>query len=151
MTEIFEGQCQCGEVRYGVVGSAATLFACHCTECQRQSASAFGMALWVRDAEVALLRGEFKEWIRSTPSGRSMACSFCPTCGTRLFHKMLGQTQILSIKPGTLDHTGSLEPVGHIWTQSRQSWVHIPDNSFQYAGNPPDFEEMISAWSAAHA
>ena len=151
MTETFEGQCQCGEVKYRVVGSAVTLFACHCTECQRQSSSAFGMALWVRDAEVALLRGELKEWVRATPSGRNMACSFCPTCGTRLFHKMLGQTRIVSIKPGTLDNSRSLEPVGHIWTQSKQSWVHIPDTSLRYTGNPPDFDQLFCAWSAAHA
>ena len=151
MIETFEGQCQCGEVKYRVVGTAVTLFACHCTECQRQSSSAFGMALWVRDAEVELVSGKLKEWIRSTPSGRSMACSFCPTCGTRLLHKMLGQSQFLSIKPGTLNSTKSLEPAGHIWTASKQPWVHVPGTSLQYVGNPPGFEELFSVWSTAHA
>ena len=68
MPETFHGQCQCGAVRYRVTGTSATLFACHCTDCQRQSASAFGMALWVRDAAVALTGGEPKEWLRTMPS-----------------------------------------------------------------------------------
>ena len=62
MTEIFAGQCQCGDVKYQVTGTAASLFASHCTECQRQSASAFGLALWIEGADVQLLRGELKEW-----------------------------------------------------------------------------------------
>jgi hypothetical protein len=151
MIQTFEGQCQCGEVKYRVVGTPMTLFACHCTECQRQSSSAFGMALWVRDAEVDLLSGELKEWIRSTPSGKSMACSFCPTCGTRLFHKMLGQSQLMSIKPGTLNSTKSLEVVGHIWTKSKQPWVHIPTTSLQYTDNPNSFDDLFAVWSAAHS
>lgn len=150
MIETFEGQCQCGEVKYRVVGTPVTLFACHCTECQRQSSSAFGMALWVRDADVQSLSGELKEWIRTTPSGRSMVCSFCPTCGTRLFHKILGQSRLMSIKPGTLDDTRRLQPAGHIWTRSKQHWVPIPADSLQYADNPASFEELFSAWSATH-
>ncbi len=150
MIDAFEGQCQCGEVAYRVVGTAVTLFACHCTECQRQSSSAFGMALWVRDADVQRLSGTLKEWIRVMPSGRRMACSFCPTCGTRLFHKMLGQSQLMSIKPGTLKDTTWLEPAGHIWMQSKQRWVHVEATTLQYTGNPESFEELFAAWSAMH-
>ena len=151
MIETFEGQCQCGEVTYRVVGTPVTLFACHCTECQRQSSSAFGMALWVRHADVRLLSGELKKWTRLTPSGRDMVCSFCPTCGTRLFHEMIGQSELLSIKPGTLHDTRLLEPAGHIWTRSKQPWVHIADTALQYTGNPENFGELFSIWSAAHA
>lgn len=151
MIQTFEGRCQCGEIQYRVVGTAATLFTCHCTECQRQSSSAFGMALWVRQAEVEFICGKPKEWVRIMPSGRSMACQFCPTCGTRLFHKTLGQSEFMSIKPGTLNNTKALNPIGHIWTASKQPWVHIPDSSLQYTGNPPNFEELLSAWNDAHA
>lgn len=150
MIKTFEGHCQCGEVKYRVLGTPMTLFACHCTECQRQSSSAFGMALWVRDADVQLLCGKLKEWIRTTPSGRSMACSFCPTCGTRLFHKMLGQSKLMSIKPGTLNDTSQLEPVGHVWTKSKQHWVHIAATSLQYAENPESFDELFSIWRNTH-
>jgi len=150
MTETFDGRCQCGEVQYRVTGASATLFTCHCTECQRQSSSAFGMALWVRQAQVALVAGEPKEWIRTMPSGRRMACRFCGTCGTRLFHQTLGQSEFMSIKPGTLDHTLSLNPVGHIWTGSKQAWFELPEGSLHYSGNPPSFEDLIAAWRAAH-
>ena len=41
---------------------------------------------------------------------------FCPTCGTRLFHRVLGQSEILSIKPGTLndkDVIGKIDFIGY--------------------------------------
>ena len=38
------GGCQCGAVRYEVTGPPIKLYVCHCTECQRQSGSAFGMS-----------------------------------------------------------------------------------------------------------
>jgi hypothetical protein len=107
MTEdVFEGQCQCGAIHYRVTGVALTLFACHCTECQRQAGSAFGMALWIKQPVVEISGGTVKEWIRTMPSGKQMACQFCPDCGTRLFHKVVGQDQVLSIKPGTLYQPG---------------------------------------------
>lgn len=150
MIETFEGQCQCGEVKYRVIGTAVTLFACHCTECQRQSSSAFGMALWIKSAAVELLSGELKEWVRTTPTGKSMVCRFCPICGTRVFHQMHGQSEILSIKPGTLYDTKALAPAGHIWTSSRQCWYELPGKSLQYEEGPADFEDLFSVWAAAH-
>jgi hypothetical protein len=84
--EEFEGRCQCGQVRYRVVGETVALFVCHCTECQRQSASAFGMALWLRNCDKTLLTGQLRSWSRTTSTGRQLVGEFCPRCGTRLFH-----------------------------------------------------------------
>lgn len=38
------GGCQCGAIRYEISGPPAAVYACHCTECQKQSGSAFAMA-----------------------------------------------------------------------------------------------------------
>jgi hypothetical protein len=94
-----------------------------------------------------LLRGELNYWVRMMPSGRSMECSFCPNCGTRLFHKILGQSAFISIKPGTLNDTTWLKPVAHIWTKSAQPWVHFDSESLLYAENPDSFVDLISAWA----
>ncbi|MFZ6843452.1 GFA family protein [Undibacterium sp. RuTC16W] len=150
MTEKFVGQCQCAAVNYLVTGTSATLFACHCTDCQRQSASAFGMALWIKNAQVEVLSGELKEWVRHMPSGRKMSCRFCGVCGTRVFHQVIG-SDILSIKPGTLNNTKDLVPCGHIWTDSKQEWIHIDEKALRYTGNPENFDALIAAWHSDHA
>ncbi len=144
--EVFEGQCQCGAVHYRVTGSVQTLFACHCTECQRPSASAFGMALWVKDAQAEISGPPLQEWTRTTPSGKRMSGRFCPVCGTRLFHQVDLPGAPLSIKPGTLNDTRALHPVAHIWTASKQPWVVLDEAVLQYPGNPPDFAPLVEAW-----
>lgn len=147
MTELFEGQCQCGEIKYRVTGESLALFACHCSECQRQSSSAFGMALWVTTSTVEIVSGHLKTWVRSTPNGEEMACQFCPTCGARIFHRIKGREVILSIKPGTLNNTKWLRPVGHIWTGNAQPWFELGDECLVYSGNPPDgFVEILQCW-----
>ncbi len=145
--EVFEGQCQCGALQYHITGEALTMFACHCTECQRQAGSAFGMALWIKQPVVVVSGGTVKEWIRKMPSGKQMSCQFCPDCGTRLFHKVLGQDQVLSIKPGTLTQPCNLAPVGHIWLGSKQKWITIDHDALQYAGNPETFDDLIGTWA----
>lgn len=151
MPDARTGHCQCGAVRYRLTGEPLTLFACHCTDCQRQSSSAFGMALWVRKADVEMLSGDMKEWVRELPSGRRMACRFCPDCGTRLFHQVLGQEEVMSLKPGTLEDTRGLRPAGHLWTSSRQRWVRLDEGSLHYPGNPDNFEVLLAAWHAEPA
>ncbi len=44
MEEVKDGGCQCGQVRFEIHGEPVKVYACHCTICQKQSESAFGMA-----------------------------------------------------------------------------------------------------------
>jgi hypothetical protein len=144
--EKFEGRCQCGQVRYRVTGQTVALFICHCTECQRQSASAFGMALWLRNYSKNVLEGKLRTWVRTTPTGRQLVCEFCSRCGTRVFHQMKEQFEIMSIKPGTLDTMLDLEPVAHIWTSRARSWVRLPEGILSFPENPSSFDEIFAAW-----
>jgi hypothetical protein len=106
------------------------------------------MAFWVKEPLLELSSGKTKEWIRTMPSGRKMSCQFCPDCGSRLFHTIVGQTQMLSIKPGTLRDTSGLMPAGHIWVDNKQKWFDIDEKTLQFRGNPESFDELICAWSA---
>ena len=72
MTEVFEGGCQCGNISYRVEGESVNLFVCHCTECQKQTSSAFGMALWISNYEIKSLTGQLQSWTRLAPSGQEI-------------------------------------------------------------------------------
>ncbi|MEM8613383.1 MAG: GFA family protein [Cyanobacteria bacterium P01_H01_bin.105] len=50
------GGCQCGQIRYEIQAEPLTLYVCHCTECQQQSSSAFGMSMSVPREAVKLLQ-----------------------------------------------------------------------------------------------
>ena len=140
-----EGGCQCGAVRYRIVGEPLTLYVCHCTECQKQASSAFGMSLWVRRDEFEL-EGEPKLWERGADSGRRVLCAFCPECGSRLFHAASRDSKTVSVKAGSLDDTSWLEPVGHIWTRSRQSWVTFDERCYVHETEPESFDVLVKRY-----
>ena len=151
MSEILEGGCQCGKVRYRVTGAPLTLYACHCTECQKQSASAFGLSLWVKRSDLEILSGEPKYWERSADSGNTTLCAFCPECGSRLFHAPSDDPEIYSLKGGSLDDISSLAPVGHIWVRSKQPWVDLAclPGELRFEKEPPSFQPLLDRWKAA--
>ncbi|MFQ5567933.1 MAG: GFA family protein [Paracoccaceae bacterium] len=134
----FTGGCQCGACRYEVTGAPLRLFVCHCTECRAQSASAFGISLKIGTDDVRLTSGAPLVWERPTDSGGRLACSFCPECGTRLFHRRSTRPETLSVKGGTLDDGLDLSQAVHIWTASKLPGVVIPPGATCYAQEPPD-------------
>jgi hypothetical protein len=108
---------------------------CHCSECQRQSGSAFGMSMMVPQANL-VVEGTLKSFTRSSASGRPLSCHFCPECGTRIYHVPSYAHGVLNVKPGTLDDPSWLRPGTHFWTSSRQPWVTLPDGVAHHERQP---------------
>ena len=130
------GGCQCGAVRYVIVGEPLGLYVCHCRECQMQSASAFGISLIVRRADFELSRGEVNFWSRPTDTGRTLTCAFCPACGSRLWHQGADPEEPISVKGGSLDAPPDLRAAVHIWTARKLPGVLIPGTARQFAFEP---------------
>jgi len=122
MTEPKRGGCQCGHVRYELMSEPLGLAVCHCRGCQRQSGSAFGMGLAVRDDAFRLRSGALKTFEVACDSGRIKTCAFCPECGTRIYDRTVNG---MRVKAGTLDDTSWLKPDAHYWTMRKQPWVAL--------------------------
>ena len=120
------GGCQCGAVRYVLRTAAVEINACHCHECQKQSGSAFGLSLraFLVDLDVS---GALACYERTTEKGETTRGYFCPRCGSRLYHVWSGRPEGCTIKAGTLDDMSDLALAYHIWTDSAQPWLHLPD------------------------
>ena len=136
MTAPYTGGCQCGKIRYEITGTPKALVVCHCTDCQRQSGSAFGMTLPVNEADFRLTQGEVKTFASQSDAGRGKLGAFCPECGTRIYHKPEWRKGTVSVKPGTLDDTSWLKPEIHLWTSSRQRWVRVPEDVKAFEKQP---------------
>jgi hypothetical protein len=52
------------------------------------------------------------------------------------------------VKPGTLDDTSWLRPVGHIWTKSAQPWTSFAAGTLLYDAQPRDLAALGAAWQA---
>lgn len=138
MTEPRLGGCQCGAVRFSSSGPARALYACHCHECRKQSASAFGMSLVVPRDGLVLLRGTPRSWTRPTDSGRQLRCLFCGECGSRLWHEGSVGVAAATLKAGALDEPVDFSTAIHIWTDRKLPGVVIPPGAVQYPRKPPD-------------
>jgi len=147
MSDKWPGGCQCGEVRYEVAADRVlTLYCCHCRDCQRQSASAFGMSMIMPREAFRLVRGTLKAWELRSERGAVKRGHFCPTCGVRIFHDGGEASAVISLKAGSLDDTQALRPVAHLWTKSAQPWVLIPDEALRYAGEPESDDAAYAAY-----
>ena len=134
--EMRSGGCQCGNLRYESEGEPSQLYVCHCRECRRQSASAFGLSLIVPRTGLRVTQGEPKFWTRPTDSGGRTKCAFCPSCGSRLWHDHEGESDTLSIKGGSLDNPPDISTAIHIWTSRKLPGVDIPDGLQQFPAEP---------------
>jgi len=130
------GGCQCGAIRYELSGDPLKLVVCHCRECRKQSASAFGISVFVPRARLRLTRGSPKFWSRPTDSGHVLECAFCPDCGSRLWHQRVGASETISLKGGSLDDPIDLRSAVHIWTARMLPGIIIPHDARQFRGQP---------------
>lgn len=143
-----DGGCQCGKLRYRLNAPPVMFYLCHCSECQRHTSSAFGESLRIHASDLEI-EGEMASVSRVADSGKTRIGHFCPHCGVRIVHGTLGGGELVNIKAGTLDDPSWLAPAGHIWTDSKQSFIAIGDDELDYPRQPDDGYAAIRArWDA---
>ena len=135
------GGCACGAVRYKVTGVPMSVQACHCTDCQTLSGSAFGLSMVLNLSDIDVTQGEVQV-NDFTASKNRMHRHHCPKCGVAIWFSSPGYEGIIAIKPGTLDDTSGLRPVAHMWYRSAQAWLHVGDDVPVFQ-EQPSFEELL--------
>ncbi|KAI1344455.1 Mss4-like protein [Xylariaceae sp. FL0016] len=139
----FTVRCQCGAVSFPTpTAQPITVYHCHCTECQKQSASAFGTSAIFPAAGLfplsPSLASKLKTYARKTDTGGTMHCYFCTECGCRMFHRIVGPDgeprDTVSIKGGCVEGL-SWEGGKHIYMRS--AVLRIPEEWEQYDTLPP--------------
>ena len=141
----YSGGCQCGNVRYAIASEPVLAYCCHCTDCQHQSSSAFGMSVWFAEEAFTLTSGELATWTTRGDSGQEKLCAFCPACGSRIYHAFSDQSGTLSVKGGSLDDSRDVTPIAHIWTRSAQPWMlALLDADLCHETEPEDFDSLVA-------
>lgn len=130
------GGCQCGSIRYEITVEPIALYACHCSECRRQSGSIHGLSLIATAESFNITKGEPKSWSRPTDQGAAMTCWFCGTCGNRIYHQSSAWPNERSVKAGTLDQPVDVTKAEHIWTASGLPSATIPPGAKSIKGEP---------------
>jgi hypothetical protein len=118
-----EGHCHCGAIRYAAEVDPAEVEICHCTDCQSLTGTAFRVSVTTAAANLRLLTGEPRIYVRIAESGNRRAQAFCAGCGTPLWSTQENNPTSYTLRVGALRERDSLPPQRQYWTRSAQHWV----------------------------
>ena len=122
------GKCLCGAVTYELASDPTMVGICHCTSCQRQAGSAFSILAGVPRAALSVSGDALKTYEDEAESGNTVLRKFCGECGSPIYSDPSPTAEMVFVKAGTLDDTSDLKPQFHVWCDSAQSWVDLPDD-----------------------
>ncbi|HXS73259.1 MAG TPA: GFA family protein [Rhodanobacteraceae bacterium] len=129
-SETISGGCDCRLVRYAMVSTPLFVHCCHCRWCQRETGSAFVMNALIESDRVQLLSGEVDLVLTPSASGKGQKIARCPRCRIAIWSHYAGAgDRFTFIRVGTLDEPDRFPPDIHIFTESKQRWVILPDNA----------------------
>jgi hypothetical protein len=138
------GTCECGAVTYNLKErTKLSVYACHCLACQLRSSSAFTEHVMVSESDLSLY-GKTVSFSNEVDNSTTVEY-FCATCFTRMYKQNSVMPDMVILRAGTLRDAQDLEPMMHIWTKRKQSWLKLPEDRASFLKSPTaeEFAEVI--------
>lgn len=137
------GGCLCGAVRYRLVsGFRLNPYACHCTDCQSRTGSAFSEHMLFSLKDITI-EGETDCGHYTQPSGVEASITGCPICKSRIYAENPTRPGMAGLRCGTLDRSSELHLAAHIWVKSKQAWLELPKNAKTMEEAPVTAQEWV--------
>ena len=117
-----KGGCRCGQVRFRANGRPIITMACHCTGCQRMTASAFSLSSLYPSASFEVTEGE------PVIGGLHGATRhlFCPHCMSWLFTRPEGLDEFVNVRATMFDDASDFTPYIETYTSEALPWAKTP-------------------------
>ena len=116
------GRCHCGSINYEAEIDPARVSACHCSDCQMLTGSAFRVSV-PAPAESFKLKGTPKTYVKGADSGNRRIHAFCAECGAPVYSSAISDPPTYSLRVGCLDERAELPPHKQIWCESAVAWA----------------------------
>jgi hypothetical protein len=128
MTDIHEGGCVCGAVRYRTSAEPKRVSACACRWCQKRTGSALGISVYFEKGDVVFTQGTLQTYRLTSDAGRWIESGFCATCGTTVSWTLEFLPDYRGIAGGTFDEpTFWYKPERFVFARSKPDWLAAPD------------------------
>jgi hypothetical protein len=148
MTELIEGGCRCGRVRYRVkLDRLPNVYACHCRDCQTWTGSAFSMQFFLPEAQLEVTGEPALFELTSADGERISRQRACPVCFARVYNTNSARPGMAGVRAGTLDRSDELKLVAHMWTKRKLDGIVIPEGVPAWEEGAPTAEEIAAALS----
>ena len=143
-----DGGCRCGRVRFRVSGAPLITMACHCTGCQKMSASAYSLSAAIPSEGFEITQGEP---VIGGLHGASRHY-FCPHCMSWMFTRPEGVDFFVNLRPTMLDDTSWFTPFIETFTSEKLPWA-ATGAPHSYETFPPyeAFDGLIQDYGAQAA
>jgi hypothetical protein len=130
-------RCACGALALACRGEPLRVSLCHCTDCQRRTGSAFGVAAFFERAAVTVQSGAAKSFSRDSISGKPVHFHFCPDCGSTVYWEPERQPALIGVAVGSFADPGFAAPAQSVFTDCKHEWLDLPAGMPVHAGLPP--------------
>ena len=133
------GGCNCGAVRYVLrEGMRLPPYACHCTDCQTRTGSAFSehMLFALKNLEI---EGPVSKGSMVQPSGAISSVFLA-----RIYATNDRREGFASLRCGTLDQSNQVEISAHFWVQSKQPWLNLSQDAKIHMTQPETSEGWVA-------
>ncbi len=143
-----EGSCRCGRVRLRISKAPLLTMACHCTGCQKMSASAYSLSAAIPADGFEVIEGE------PVIGGLHGATRhyFCGHCMSWMFTRPEGVDFFVNLRPTMLDDTTWFEPFIETFTTEKLPWVTTAArHSYPTFPAMEDYEGLIRGYAATLA
>ena len=138
------GGCLCGAVTYRLKeGVRLPPYACHCTDCQKRTGSAFSEHMLFAQADIEI-DGSLNEGTVTQPSGAISRIIGCDKCMSRIYAISTRREGFAALRCGSLDNSNEVELAAHFWVGSKQPWIVLPDDLPQLETQPETSEGWVA-------
>lgn len=143
----WEGGCRCGAVR--VTLPPLLTSACHCTGCQKVSASAFSLTLSIASDGFEVLQGETTI---GGIHGPQIHHHHCDRCKSWVFTHVDGLDFLVNLRATMLDDHGWLAPFVEVFTVEKLPWAETGAvHSFETQPALEGYQALIAHYQARGA
>ncbi|HEX7886354.1 MAG TPA: GFA family protein [Phenylobacterium sp.] len=144
----WDGGCRCGRVRMRIGAAPLLTMACHCTGCQRMTASAFSLSVAVPSEAFEVTAGEP---VIGGLHGEDVHHYFCPHCMSWLYTKPQGLDGFVNVRSTMLDGVPASEPFIETYVSEKLSWVTTPAaHSYPAFPSLKSYGDLFQAFAEHH-
>jgi hypothetical protein len=136
-------------VKFKLNAEPLTLYACHCTDCQRRSGGALLLSMWVHREAIEVTEGVPVLVSSVANDGRERKNQICSACEVRLWAEPVDRPKLAVLRPSTLLQAKDFRPIAHQFVRSALSWFVFPEGVARYEAAPDDPTELVRLWRAA--
>jgi hypothetical protein len=123
MSEIYSGQCLCGDVRFEARGKPKWVRWCHCESCRRHSGAPASVFVAFENGDVKVIHGAIARYKSSPGTERG----FCARCGSTLTCANQRLPTETHYYIGAFERAAELKPSGEFYGAERLPWLVLHD------------------------